>query len=145
MRCLLQRVSKASVTVDGKVHGKIGPGLVVLVCTMRGDTCNKASHMSGKVVRMRIFRDDDGRMNRSVVDVAGEVMVISQFTLAGNVSRGNRPSFIDAAPPGEAIPVYEHFISQLREHGLEVTTGVFGAEMEIALVNDGPVTIWVEN
>lgn len=143
MRALIQRVSKASVTVDDEVTGEIGAGLLVLVCAMRDDTDAQSEWLARKVSALRIFRDDEGRMNRSLVDVGGAALVVSQFTLAAE-TKGNRPGFSTAAPPDEGSRLYEHFSEQLRGHGVTVANGVFGADMKVALVNDGPVTIWLD-
>ena len=144
MRVVLQRVSRASVTVDGNTVGTIGAGLVVLVGFTPGDDQGRIDWMADKIVGLRVFRDDDGKMNRSIADVGGSVLVVSQFTLYGNVSKGRRPSFVDAAAPDEAIPLYEAFVAALRERGVAVETGEFGAVMEVDLVNDGPVTLVIE-
>ncbi|MCZ6857281.1 MAG: D-aminoacyl-tRNA deacylase [Gemmatimonadetes bacterium] len=144
MKTVLQRVSRASVTVDGNTVGTIGAGLVVLVGFTPGDDQGRIDWMADKIVGLRVFRDDDGKMNRSIADVGGSVLVVSQFTLYGNVSKGRRPSFVDAAAPDEAIPLYEAFVAALRERGVAVETGEFGAVMEVDLVNDGPVTLVIE-
>ena len=143
MRALVQRVSQASVTVDGTVAGEIGAGLLVLVCAMRGDTEAQSEWLARKVVNLRIFPDDEGRMNRSLLDIGGSALVVSQFTLAAE-TRGNRPGFSSAAPPDEGERLYEHFSGQVRGHGVTVANGIFGADMKVALVNDGPVTIWLD-
>ena len=143
MRALIQRVSSASVAVDGAVVGEIGPGLLLLVCAMRGDTERQAEWLARKAVSLRIFRDDAGRMNRSLVDVGGSALVVSQFTLAAE-TRGNRPGFSSAAPPDEGRRLYEHVSAAVAGHGVPVANGVFGADMAVALVNDGPVTIWLD-
>ena len=137
MRAVVQRVSRARVTPGGG----IGPGLCVLLGVAEGDGEEQAARLAGKVARLRIFPDDSGRFDRSVVDVAGGALVVSQFTLIADTAKGNRPSFADAAPPGHAEALYERFCSELRDHDVPVETGVFGAKMEIELVNDGPVTI----
>ena len=144
MRVVLQRVSRASVTVDGNTVGTIGAGLVVLVGFTPGDDQGRIDWMADKIVGLRVFRDDDGKMNRSIADIGGSVLVVSQFTLYGNVSKGRRPSFVDAAAPDEAAPLYEAFVAALRERGVAVETGEFGAVMEVDLVNDGPVTLVIE-
>lgn len=145
MRAILQRVSKANVSVDGQVLGQIGPGLMILVCAMQGDDEAKAEQLAAKVSKLRIFKDDAGKMNRSVVDVKGSALVISQFTLAADTSRGNRPGFSGAAPPDIGKHLYEVFAQRLQAHGVPVETGQFGADMAVELVNDGPVTIWIES
>ncbi len=144
MRALVQRVSEASVTVDGEVIGEIGGGVLILICAMQGDGEAQADKLAAKIAKMRIFRDDDGRMNRSLLDAGGAALVVSQFTLAADTSRGNRPGFSTAAPPEEGERLYEYFATQMATQGVTVATGRFGAEMAVALVNDGPVTIWME-
>ena len=144
MRVVVQRVSRASVTIDGKTVGTIGVGLVVLVGFTSGDDQARIEWMTDKIVGLRVFQDDDDKMNRSIVDVGGAVLVVSQFTLYGNVSKGRRPSFVDAARPEEAIPLYETFVAALRARDVPVESGVFGAMMEVDLVNDGPVTLVIE-
>jgi len=143
MRALVQRVSQASVTVEGNVTGEIGKGLLVLVCAMRGDTEAQPEWLARKVVNLRIFPDDEGRMNRSLLDIGGSALVVSQFTLAAE-TKGNRPGFSTAAPPQEGRKFYELFSDQVRSHGVTVANGIFGADMKVALVNDGPVTIWLD-
>ena len=145
MRALLQRVSRAQVSVDEEVIGQTGPGLMILVCAMQGDTEDQATALAAKIAKLRIFKDEGGKMNRSVLDVGGSALVVSQFTLAADTSRGNRPGFSNAAPPTEGERLYEFFAQQLRAQGITVETGQFGADMAVELVNDGPVTIWVEN
>ena len=143
MRALVQRVTEARVTVEGRVAGAIGAGLLVLVCAMRGDGEAQAVWLAGKVAKLRIFRDGEGRMNRSVLDTGGAALVVSQFTLAAE-TRGTRPGFSTAAAPEEGERLYLAFTEALRAQGVPVETGVFGAEMAVALVNDGPVTIWLD-
>lgn len=145
MRVLIQRVTEARVTVHGRETGAIGPGLLVLVCAMTGDDEAAAARMAGRVARLRIFRDEADRMNRSVLDTGGAVLAVSQFTLAADTRTGNRPGFSTAAPPAEGERLYLHFIAALRDLGLTVATGEFGADMRVALVNDGPVTIWMDS
>lgn len=144
MRALIQRVSTASVRVDDAVIGACGPGLLVLICAMAGDTPETAAKMVTKLSKLRIFRDDAGRMNRSLIDIGGEALVVSQFTLAADTSRGTRPGFSSAAPPDEGRVLYEAVAQGLADLGVPVQTGQFGADMAVSLVNDGPVTIWVE-
>jgi D-aminoacyl-tRNA deacylase len=139
VRALVQRVSEAAVTVDGEQVARIGRGLVVLLGVRSGDGAEQADRMAGKLERLRVFEDDEGRMNRSVREVEGELLVVSQFTLYGDARKGNRPSFVEAAPPGEAEPLYERVRESLGAQG-----GVFGARMQVALVNDGPVTLLLE-
>ena len=144
MRALVQRVTEASVTVDGDVIGLIGPGLLVLVCAMQGDDAAAGAALAAKIYKLRIFRDDDGRMNRSLLDVGGSALVVSQFTLAADTSRGNRPGFSGAAAPDLGRDLYEAFARDLAALGVPVETGEFGADMAVALLNDGPVTIWLD-
>jgi len=141
MRAVCQRVTEARVTVEGAEIARIGEGLAVLLGVARGDTAAEASRLAGKIARLRIFEDANGKFDRSLLDRGGSVLVVSQFTLIGDTRRGNRPSFTDAAPPEEAEPLYEHLCQALRELGLQVETGVFGARMAVGLVNEGPVTI----
>lgn len=144
MRALIQRTTGASVTVDGAVVGEIGAGLVVLVCAMQGDGEAQSAWLARKVANLRIFKDDAGRMNRSLLDVGGAALVVSQFTLAAE-TKGNRPGFSSAAAPEDGRRLYEHFAAALAVHGVPVATGVFGADMAVSLVNDGPVTIWLDS
>ncbi len=146
MRALLQRVSSASVLVDGAAIGAIGPGsgLVVLLGVGRTDDLAVADALARRVVELRIFADEAGRTNRSIVDVGGEALVVSQFTLYADTRRGRRPGFTDAAPPDLAIPCYERFCSAVEALGVRVARGRFGAEMAVQLVNDGPFTIWLD-
>ena len=144
MRALLQRVARASVAVDGAVVGEIGPGLAILVCAMRGDDADTARALALKVSKLRIFRDDEGRMNRSVLDAGGAALVVSQFTLAADTSRGNRPGFSSAAPPDAGEALYGAFAAALADLGLTVATGRFGADMMVEICNDGPVTVWLD-
>ena len=144
MRALVQRVSEASVKVDGATIGQIGAGVLVLVCAMQGDTAEHADTLAAKIAKLRIFRDDDGRMNRSLLDADGAALVVSQFTLAADTSRGNRPGFSSAAAPDAGRELYEHFARAMAAQGITVATGEFGADMAVALVNDGPVTIWFD-
>lgn len=144
MRALLQRVSEAQVRVDGEVIGQCGPGLMILVCAMQGDTDANAETLAAKISKCRIFHDNQGKMNRSVLDIGGSALVVSQFTLAADTRSGNRPGFSTAAPPAEGERLYEHFADTLRGLGLPVETGRFGADMKVSLVNDGPVTIWLD-
>ena len=141
MRAVCQRVSSARVTVGGEVKGAIGRGLVVLLGVAVGDAGDEAERLARKVAQLRIFADEDGKFDRSLLDVGGAALVVSQFTLLADTRKGNRPSFTNAAPPEEAEPLYEEFCSALAAEGTEVATGVFGARMAVALVNEGPVTI----
>lgn len=145
MITLVQRVKEASVTVDGKEVGSIGPGLLILLGVHEDDTEAEADWLAAKVSKLRVFNDTDGKMNHSLVDTSGEALVVSQFTLYGDASKGNRPSYVHAAPPEKAEALYEYFVVQLS--GLlqkDIPTGVFGAMMDVHLVNDGPVTLWIE-
>lgn len=144
MRAVLQRVSRAKCTVAGEVTGETGPGLLILLGVAPGDDAAKAEQLALKVGKLRIFADEAGKMNRSVHDIGGGVLSISQFTLFADTSRGNRPSFIGAAPPEQARELYGVFNAALRTQGLAVGEGVFGAHMDIELVNDGPVTVTLE-
>ncbi len=144
MRALVQRVGEASVTVDDDIVGQIGPGLLILVCAMQGDTQAQSDWLARKVVNLRIFRDEQDRMNRSVLDVGGSALVVSQFTLAAE-TKGNRPGFSTAAAPADGKRLYEHFSSAVAGHGVPVANGIFGADMKVALLNDGPVTIWLDS
>jgi D-tyrosyl-tRNA(Tyr) deacylase len=141
MRAVCQRVSEARVTVDGADVAQIAGGLVVLLGVARGDTAADASQLAAKIARLRIFEDANGKFDRGLLESGGSALVVSQFTLLGDTRKGNRPSFTEAAPPEEAQPLYEQFCRELQELGVQVETGVFGARMAVALVNDGPVTI----
>ncbi|MHA6262834.1 D-aminoacyl-tRNA deacylase [Arenibacterium sp. CAU 1754] len=144
MRALIQRVSEAAVRFEGAVIGEIGPGMLILICAMQGDGEAQADQLAAKIAKLRIFRDDEGRMNRSLLDVGGAALVVSQFTLAADTSRGNRPGFSTAAPPAEGEALYEVFARAIADQGIPVQTGRFGADMAVSLINDGPVTIWME-
>ena len=144
MRALIQRVTEAAVRVDGQVIGRIGPGLLVLVCAMTGDEAEKPAMLAAKISKLRIFPDEAGKMHRSLLDAQGAALVVSQFTLAADTSRGNRPGFSQAAKPDEGRALYESFITALGALGIETATGAFGADMAVSLVNDGPVTIWLD-
>lgn len=145
MRSVIQRVRKASVTVEGEIIGAIGQGLVVLVAVHRDDSDSDAAYTADKVAGLRIFGDADGKMNRSIADVGGSALIISQFTLFGDVRRGRRPSFVEAAPPEIAVPLYESVCAKVEAAGIPVQRGVFGAHMDLALLNDGPVTIQIDS
>ncbi len=145
MRLLLQRVTRAEVRVDDQVVGSIASGLVAFVGVANGDTLSTAEAMARKCVELRIFRDEAGLTNRSLLDVGGELLAISQFTLLADTSRGRRPSFINAAPPELGKQLYERFAAAVEERGVTVARGVFGAEMAVDLVNDGPFTIWLDS
>lgn len=143
LRAVLQRVSRASVTVNGAVCGEIGPGLLVLVCAMQGDDTSKADLLAAKIAKMRIFKDEAGKMNLSVRDIGGSTLIVSQFTLAADL-RGNRPGFSTAAAPEDGKRLYEYFSARMQAEGIPVANGVFGADMDVSLNNDGPVTIWMD-
>ncbi len=145
MKALLQRVTEAGVSVDGEVVAEIGTGLLLLVCVEDGDNEDAASFLARKTATLRIFDDAAGKMNRSVADVGGAALVVSQFTLAADTSRGNRPSYARAALPEAATILYQRYCELLAEHGVPVERGVFAARMAVRLVNDGPVTIWLES
>lgn len=145
MRVVIQRVSSASVTINGEIHGRIGRGLLLLLGIEADDNQEDVQWLSGKIIRLRIFPDDAGLMNRSIQDIDGEILLISQFTLFANTKKGNRPSFLRSAKPDIAIPIYQTFQKHLEHHlGKSVATGQFGAYMEVRLVNDGPVTISID-
>jgi D-tyrosyl-tRNA(Tyr) deacylase len=144
MRAVLQRVTEAAVRVDGEVVGQCGPGLMILVCAMQGDTEANAELLAAKVSKCRIFEDEAGKMNRSVLDIGGSALVVSQFTLAADTSRGNRPGFSSAAAPEDGRRLYGHFARALADLGVPGQTGQFAADMKVSLVNDGPITIWME-
>ena len=143
MRAVLQRVSRASVTVEGRVTGEIGAGLLILVCAMDGDTEAKADQLAAKIAKLRIFKDDQGKMNLSIRDIGGSALIVSQFTLAADL-RGNRPGFSTAAKPDEGKRLYEYFTAKVQAEGIPTANGIFGADMDVSLNNDGPVTIWME-
>ena len=144
MRVLVQRSGNASVKVDGKIVGEIESGLVLLVGFTNGDTIEEVKHLAKKCVNLRIFPDEDDVMNKSLLDFGGDILSISQFTLYGDAKKGNRPSYINAMKNDEAIPLYETFNEELRAYGVKVETGIFGADMDVALTNIGPTTIWLE-
>lgn len=145
MRAVIQRVKTSSVTVANKVVAKIGPGLLIFLGVSRMDTAADADYLSGKIVNLRIFEDDTGKMNRSLLKTAGEMLVVSQFTLYGDCRKGRRPSFAHAAVPEQAIALYEHFVQRVRDNGISVQSGRFGAMMAVSLINDGPVTFILES
>ncbi len=144
MRLIIQRVSSASVTVDGKIVGQCGRGLCLLAGVKVGDTKTEAEWLANKVANLRVFDDDEGKLNRSILDVKGEALVVSQFTLYADARKGRRPAFIDAEVPEKAEPLVSHFVDQLRAEGVPVHTGVFRAMMQVEIHNDGPVTIVLE-
>ena len=145
MRAVIQRVREATVSIDGVAIGQIGQGLLVLLGVGDGDGLVEAALLAEKIARLRIFPDDQGRFNRALLDVEGSALVVSQFTLYADLRRGRRPSFSEAAPPEVAAPLVEAFVAALRQHGVAVATGSFGAHMQVALVNDGPVTIILDS
>ncbi|MEP3844389.1 MAG: D-aminoacyl-tRNA deacylase [Paracoccaceae bacterium] len=144
MRALIQRVSQANVDVDGETVGQTGPGLLILVCAMPNDDADTAKALALKISKLRIFKDDDGKMNQSLVQSGGSALVVSQFTLAADTSRGNRPGFSNAAAPDMAKTLYLQFAHYLKDLGIATETGQFGADMSVSLVNDGPVTLWLD-
>ena len=144
MRAVLQRILSAEVAVAGEVVGRSGPGLMILVCAMQGDVATTAEKVAAKIAKMRIFRDEQDKMNLSVRDIGGSALVVSQFTLAADL-RGNRPGFSTACPPDEGKRLYEHFAAALAREGVPNETGIFGADMQVSLINDGPVTIWLDS
>ena len=145
MRAVIQRVTEARVTVDGEETGVIGPGLLVLLGVHQADRESDAEYLAGKIANLRIFEDDQGKMNRSLIDTGGRALVVSQFTLWGDCRKGRRPSFATAAPPEPAEKLYEYFVRQMESAGIQTATGRFGAMMKVHLVNDGPVTLIVES
>lgn len=145
MRAVIQRVSEASVTIEGRIAGQIGIGFLVLLGIEDADTPEDGAWLAGKIAKLRIFPDAEGKMNAGLAEVGGGVLVVSQFTLHASTKKGNRPSFLRAAGPERAVPLYETFLSQMEsETGRKVERGVFGADMKVALLNDGPVTIWFD-
>lgn len=144
MRIVIQRVSQAEVQVEGNIVGKIGNGFMVLLGITHNDTVKEADFLADKVANLRVFEDSEGKMNLGLKDIGGSVLLISQFTLYGEASKGRRPSFTEAARPEKAIPLYEYFAGKVREMGIKVETGIFGAKMEVSLTNSGPVTILIE-
>ena len=144
MRALIQRVISAQVTIDGKITGQIEDGLLVLICAMAGDEAAKSQKMAQKIAKLRIFKDDAGRMNKSLLDVGGAALIVSQFTLAADVSSGNRPGFSKAEKPEAGKILYQQFCVDVECLGVPVQAGEFGADMKVSLVNDGPVTIWMD-
>ena len=143
MRALLQRVTRASVSVDGTTVGEIGPGLMILVCAMQGDTEAQADKLAAKIAKLRIFKDDQGKMNLSIKDAGNAALIVSQFTLAADL-RGNRPGFSYAAAPDTGRALYDYFTTRIAAEGIPVAKGIFGADMDVSLNNDGPVTIWMD-
>lgn len=144
MKGLIQRVKRASVTIDGKVYSKINQGILVLLGVEKGDNEQNADKLADKLCKLRIFEDEDGKMNKSILDVNGEILIVSQFTLAGDCKKGTRPSFDKAELPQRANELYEYFVDLIKQKNIPVGTGVFGAMMDVELVNDGPVTFMLE-
>jgi D-tyrosyl-tRNA(Tyr) deacylase len=144
MRVIIQRVKKADVKVQGEIVGAIDTGLLVFFAVHKDDTEDKIKKMADKILNLRIFSDEVGKMNLSLLDVGGEILVVSQFTLYGDTKKGKRPSFIESARPEKAIPMYENFVSYIKGKGIKIETGEFGKEMEVALVNDGPTTLLID-
>ena len=145
MRALIQRVSQASVTIDNEVISEIKHGLLVFICAMSEDTELHAEKMALKISKIRIFNDENGKMNKSILDIGGEAIVVSQFTLSADTTRGNRPGFSSAAIPEKGEILYDFFSKELQKYGMTVKKGVFGADMKVSLLNDGPTTIWIDN
>lgn len=146
MKIVIQRVLEASVSIAGELHSCIGPGMMILVGIRADDTDEDIDWLTGKICNLRIFDDDEGVMNHSILDSGGEILAVSQFTLMARTKKGNRPSYIDAAKPEISVPIYEKFLQSLSEAlGKEIKTGVFGADMQVALINDGPVTILIDS
>lgn len=145
MRCVIQRVKEASVAIDGEVVGRCGKGYMVLIGVHVDDTEKDLQYMAAKVANLRVFEDENGKMNLALKDVGGEILAISQFTLYGDARSSRRPSFIEAARPEKAIPLYEGLVQAWRDQGIHVETGVFGADMQVSLINDGPVTILMDS
>ncbi len=144
MKVLIQRVKEASVTIDNSLYSQIKTGILALVGIEKGDSSEQIEKMAAKLVNLRIFPDENDKMNKSILDIHGEMLIVSQFTLCGNCKKGTRPSFDDSAPPEVANELYENFIEKIKSHGVETQTGKFGAMMEVALINDGPVTFMLE-
>ncbi|MDH3837125.1 MAG: D-aminoacyl-tRNA deacylase [Desulfobacterales bacterium] len=145
MRAVVQRVKQSSVKTNGEMVGRIGQGLLVLLGVAKGDRAEDADYLANKILNLRIFEDEDGKMNRSLLEIGGELLAVSQFTLLADCRKGRRPSFIAAAEPGKATELYEKFVERVRQTGVAVQTGRFRAMMEVALINDGPVTIIIES
>ena len=144
MRALLQRVSEASVEVDEEIIGRIGSGFLIFICALAGDEESVADQLVDKICKLRVFADENGKMNLSLLDIGGSALVVSQFTLAADISRGNRPGFSYAANPKDGKRLYEYFASQLKSRDVSVATGSFGANMKVCLINDGPATFWLD-
>ena len=145
MRAVIQRVKSASVSISDEIVGECGIGALILVCAVKNDTVSQIEKLAKKITKMRIYQDEDNKMNRSLIDINGEALVISQFTLAADLKRGNRPGFSEAAEPEKAKHLYSHFVSCLKQNGISTQTGEFGSEMAVKLTNDGPVTICLDS
>ena len=145
MRALIQRVSQASVDIDGKLISEIQYGLLILICAMSEDNETDADLMASKISKIRIFNDDNGKMNKSIIDIGGEALIVRQFTLAADTTRGNRPGFSSAASPDKGEKLYEYFVKEFQKYVLNCKKGIFGGDMKVSLVNDGPTTIWIDN
>ena len=145
MRALIQRVTKASVSINEELLSETNKGLLILICAMSEDKERDAEQMASKISKIRIFNDENGKMNKSILDIGGEALIVSQFTLAADTTRGNRPGFSSAAPPDKGEELYEYFIKELNKYDIDCKKGVFGGDMKISLVNDGPTTIWLDN
>ena len=145
MRAVIQRVKKSSVSINNEIIGEIGHGLLVLLGVAKGDDTGNAEYLADKITNLRIFEDENNKMNRSLLETRGEMLVVSQFTLLGDCRKGRRPSFVNAAEPDKANNLYEHFVNQVRRNGIQVKTGQFRAMMDVSLINDGPVTLIVES
>lgn len=144
MKALIQRVLNASVEVDGKIVGQIDQGLLIFLGVQKGDSATNAELLARKICQLRIFEDEQHKMNKSLLDIGGKALIVSQFTLCGDVSRGNRPGFDNAALPDVANELYTYFVKRINQEGIETQTGIFGADMKVRLLNDGPVTFWIE-
>ena len=145
MRALIQRVSQASVAIDDKLISEIQNGLLILICAMSDDNELDADRMASKISKMRIFNDENGKMNKSIIDVGGAALIVSQFTLSADTTRGNRPGFSSAASPDKGEELYEYFVKEFQKYVVNSKKGVFGGDMKVSLVNDGPTTIWIDN
>ncbi|MEE2774996.1 MAG: D-aminoacyl-tRNA deacylase [Pseudomonadota bacterium] len=145
MRALIQRVSKASVSIDGNLISEIKYGLLIFICAMADDVELDAEKMASKISKIRIFNDKDGKMNKSLIDIGGEALIVSQFTLAADTSRGNRPGFSTAAAPEAGKKLYKHFIGEFKNLGITTKEGQFGGDMKVSILNDGPITVWIDN
>ncbi len=145
MRALIQRVSQASVAVGESLVSEISCGFLIFLCAMQDDTELDAEKMATKIAKLRVFNDENSKMNKSIIDIAGEALIVSQFTLAADTTRGNRPGFSSAAPPDRGEKLYEYFVKEFQKHGIGCKKGVFGGDMNVSLVNSGPTTIWIDS